>query len=430
MTPRTPRMTLKQLVLFATGFVLSGAALAADIAITGGRVFTGVEDGARERAAVVVSDGRIVSVSDDAAPAEAATVIDASGLTVMPGLIDTHVHLFFDLMGQGPAFPVSDEEADAYAADKMPADLENYLDNGFTTLLSAIDFWPHILTVRERLDSGEIRGPRLLAAGGALMAPGWHYICGRLEGEPKAWCNEHVAVQIDSPQSAAEAVERYVASGVNAIVYDALTNNAAGVDPAIAGAVVESAHSAGLPVLVHNADTAGFGVLTGAGIDGFIHPPGGTLDPAGSQWRGISGQVPNGLVLGITTGETEEAIRNGQRTEEQITAYGATRANVQYLLSKGAMPVYASDIPGGLPAYTRPIVIRSLIDLGLSPAEVLQAATINAARALRMDDEIGSLEAGKRADILVVRGNPLNDPNAVADVVLVIQDGKVVVDNR
>ncbi|MEJ8566459.1 amidohydrolase family protein [Elongatibacter sediminis] len=421
--------TLRAILVGFVGGCLAGPLAADDLVISGARVFTATGPVAREGLNVVIRDDRIAAVSTDVEPPEDAVVIDGRGYTVLPGLIDPHVHLFFDLTGDGPAFPTSDADAEAFLMREMPADLEDYLDHGFTTLLAAIDFWPHILKVRARLESGELRGPRLLAAGGVLMAPGWHYICGRLKGEPKQWCNDHVAVQIDSPSSAVAAVQRYAASGVDAIVYDSMTN-ASGVDPAVVTAVVDTARASGLPVLVHNSDTAGYAALMDAGVDGFLHPPAGTLDTTTGEWRVISGAVPEGLVLGITIGETEEAIRNGQRSPEQQAAFSWTRKNVQYLLANGALPVYASDIPGAAPDYTMPIVIRSLTDLGLTPAEVLQAATIHAAAALGQADEIGSLEAGKRADVLVVRGDPTRDPAALGEVVLVIQNGEIVVDNR
>lgn len=411
------------LLWLALGSTTSAAE--ADLVIRNATLFSAVDGEFIEGATLVVAGNRIQSVSVDPARVEAAIQIDAGGSTVMPGLIDTHVHLFFDLHDVA-YFPTNDTEASEYMERQLPEKLKAHLEQGFTSVFSSIDFWPQIVDVRERMASQEIAAPRLFVAGGVFVAPGDHYICSRLEGERKSWCNEHLTAQISNPEEAREAVARYAASGVDAIVYDSLTN-ASAVDVAFVRSLAEAAHESGLPLLVHTADAKGFGSLVEAGVDGFIHPPSGDSPEAQTGWA-MAGQ--RHMPLGITIGETEQAIRDGKRTEEEIAAYKLVRKNTQALLAQGALPVFASDLPGAPPAYAAPIVFRSLQDLGLSVQQILLASTRDAARALGKEDELGTLEKGKRADILMIRGDPRSDFGSLTNVELVIKDGRIVVDKR
>ena len=424
----TRRRTLQALFCLNLLIGPATAALAQDLVIANARVFSAVDASVVDGVNLVIRGDRIESISAGPVKVSGADVIDGAGLTVMPGLIDAHLHLFFDLQGQA-RFPTSDAEAEGFVRDELPGDLTDYLQHGFTTVVSAIDFWPQIVEARGGLDSPDYAGPQLLVAGPVVVAPGDHYVCLALEGAPRAWCNSHVAIPAGSADEARASVARLAKSGVDLIVYDALTN-APEFDPAIAAAVVGAAHEAGLKVLVHNADSNRVAPLLEAGVDGFVHPPSGTRDASSGEWALIEpSSIPAGLPLGITIGETEEAIRAGQRTDEQKAAYEITRRNVQLMLEQGALPVFASDLPGAPPSRTLPIVLRSLTDLGLNNAQVLQTATRNAAQALDQDD-IGTLEAGKRADILVLRGDPLADLAALNEVVLVIKSGRILVDNR
>lgn len=413
------------LLIFAFAPWTSGSTQADDLVIINARLFVGIDAEAIDGATLVISGDRIKSVNPaNGIDREGAVVIDADGKTVMPGLIDTHVHLFFDLQ-EDPYFPTTDAEARSYIEGSLRGKLEAHLEHGFTSVLSPIDFWPQIIQVRERVASGEFRGPRLFVAGGVLVAPGGHYICRSRSEDRRRWCNEHISIPVGNAEQAREGVRRYAEGGVDAIVYDSMTN-APTLARDVVHALVDEAHQHRLPVLIHGSDAGRFDDLIAAGVDGFVHPPGGTLDDGPLLLSGID----NSVGLGITIGETEEAIRKGERSPEEIAAYEQTRSNVRSLLSKGALPVFASDMPGASPGDTLPIVLRSLTNLGLSNAEIVRASTLYAAHEVLGRHDLGSLEPGKLADILIVDGNPLQDLAALQQVAMVIKDGKIVVDNR
>ncbi len=412
--------TLSWMVAFAQ------PASAADLLITNARLFDGTGSGMIENASIAVANGRIEAISATPLVAAGATVIDAGGKTVMPGLINGHFHLFFDFYNEPPYVPRSDAEAQAFAREKLPEILAGHLEQGFTSMVSAIDFWPYIVDVREQVATGRLKGPRLFIAGGVLMNPGGHYACRAHTGIEKQWCDEHIAVPIDQPELARAAVRKFVEGGVDMIVYDGLTNTT-GLKTEVVAAMTDEAHRHGLRVLVHNADARDAGALVEAGVDGFLHPPGGTRDTDGTLLAQVGAkQIP----LAITLGRSERNIRLGRATERQIRDYEAVRHNVLTLLAAGAVPIFASDYPGIPPEEVAQMVVHVLSGVGLSNEAILLAATRDAAHRMLGRQDLGTLEPGKVADLIIVDGDPLDDLAALSRVRLVVKGGAVVVDRR
>ncbi|MGH8210897.1 MAG: amidohydrolase family protein, partial [Steroidobacteraceae bacterium] len=348
------------------------------------------------------------------------------GETVMPGLIQGHMHLFRDLKGKQYFIPKSDAEASAYLDSRAKQMLEEYLQNGFTSLLSAGDLWPQIADVRDKLAAGELQGPRLFIAGGSFAAPGGSYICTSRTDAEKLWCEQHIFAPMSNAEAAREGVRKYAARGVDVIVYDAVTNSR-GFMPEIVTALTDEAHKHGLHVLVHNSDAKDVNGLLDAGVDGFVHPPSVTFDCDGVLLKRAGHQhVP----VAITLGGYEEEVSSGRATQAQRSDYVTSRHNAMMLLKAGAVPVFGLDKAGVAPQEMVAIVGRSMIDLGMSNAQVLQAATRNAAQSLLGKKDLGTLEPGQLADIIIVDGDPLQDLSALTRVKVVIKGGQVVVDKR
>ena len=381
----------------------AATAQAADVVIGNARVFTATAAGVLDNASIAITGNRIESVSTEAIDASGARHIDAGGKTVLPGLIDVHYHAFFD--EDGASFPKSDSEARDYVAGRMPDKLHASLQHGFTSLVSAIDLWPFIVDVRDKVESGEIQGPRLFIGGGVFMAPGDHYVCGSL-----AWCNEHLAVQFATADEARQGVAHYAEGGVDFIVYDSQTN-ATGLVPDVVTALIDEAHDRDLRVLVHGVDASNLERLIDWGIDGLFQPPDEDRHEDGSLWSGAAGDP---IPVGITNRSTD-----------------LTRHNVASLLSRQlAVPVFASDMPGAGPGEILPRMLELLAAHGLSNEQILTAATRSAAQDLLGESQLGTIEPGQLADIIIVEGDPLGDLSALLDVQVVIRDGEVVVDER
>ena len=406
-----------------------GSLTAADIVITNARVFTATGSPVLEQANVVISGERIEAVTTDAVDSGGAMVVDAQGKTVLPGLFDAHLHAFFSLPSIDGSiteigFPVSDAEAESWIADILQARFTEYLEQGFTSLVSPIDFWPQILEVRERLSAGELQGPRLFAAGGVFIAPENHFICGESE-----WCNEHLIATPANADEAREWVDRYAASGVDLIAHDN-QSNPPGMSEETIRSMTDAAHGHGLKVLVTASDASRVSDLIEWGVDGFLHPPIQTPDIDGSL---LASAGAKGVPIALTLGELEEKYRLGIASEEQIENHRIRRQNVMSLLKQGAIPVFGTDLgdkPGTTPADIITITARTATGAGLSREEVLMAATRNAAQGILGRDDLGTLEAGNLADVIMVDGDPLLELTDLLNTELVIKGGQIVVDKR
>lgn len=393
--------------------------------LTNARVWDGTGSSVIENATVVFEGRRILYVgADKHADTSGAVVVDVGGRTVIPGLINAHFHLFFDFYSDKVYVGRSEADVAAFTRDKLPGILSGHLENGFTTMVSAIDFWPNVLQVRADVDEDKLRGPRLLVAGGVLMSPGGHYACRVLPEDERDWCDRHIAVPVADPAAARAAVDVLAKSGVDMIMYDGLTNTT-GLKPDVVRAISEQADRHGLAVFVHNADARDAAAMVEAGVDGFLHPPGVTSDSTGELLRPVGAA---GTPLAVTMGRSERTIRRGLASERQKKDYEIVRRNVLHLLDAGATPLFASDYPGIPAGEVAAMVTKVMKGVGLSNLQILQAATRDAARVLRIP-EIGTIAPGQFGDVIVVDGDPIKDLAALSNVMLVVKDGVIQYDN-
>ena len=427
-------------VMLALAALFAQAAFSADIVITNARVFTATDAGVLEAANVVIDGERIESVSTAPVDVAGAQVIDAGGQMVLPGLIDTHLHIFFDLPNADGSsnelrFPTNDAEASVYIEELIPARLEAYLEQGFTSVLSPTDFWPHILEARELLDSGQRKAARLFVAGGVFAGPGTHFMCAVQEGEERRWCDDHIAVLLDDADKAREWVGRYAESGVDIIAFDSLSPNAPmmlaeppELQPEPIKAMIEEAHARGLRVFLTNFSAAHVNDFVSWGLDGFLKPARIVRDTDGSLLASTQG-----LPFALTIGSNEKRHRLGLASEGAIERHRIERENALAMLRYGALPVFGADM-GDQIGITPGEVLRAtafaMAGVGLSREEILLAATRTAAEEVLGRDDLGALEPGRLADVIMVDGDPLVDIEQLLNVSLVIKGGEVVVDRR
>ena len=379
----------------------------ADLLIRNARIIDGIGreiDGG----SLAISGGRITAVIPGSTRLHAAVEIDASGLTVMPGLIDTHRHL---LIKRGLD---SDAAFDHWRDQHLSATLRSYLESGITTVMSAGDYQTAILEIKRSLAAGALTGPRLVALSFAFTAPGGHPAVTICKNNP--WCQQHVAIQINDPPAARAKVRELASTGIDGfkLIYDGRLG--AKLADAVFAAIADEAHQHKLPVFVHvpTADVMLRAVDLGA--DRLVHPPFfGTLagTSAAHTMRVASVLVATtvGRGLGIEDTDRPQAL-----------------ANLRLLWDEGVPIAFGTDTPfAPAEALARETQLLSQV---FSPAEIISALTHNAALFLGLDKEIGTLEAGKAADILILASDPLSDITALADVVMVIQSGTIVVDRR
>lgn len=359
------------LTLAVFGLAISGA-LAQNLVITDARIIDGA-GGMIEQGSIVVRDGQITAVSEGATDAGAAVQISAAGMTVMPGLIDTHRHVI--------AAADSEQALGAWLDEQAPEAMYAYLVGGFTTILSPGDNTSGILELRRRLQAGEITGPRLLVSGGIFRAP-------NDRGCQNAFCLAN-ANFISGPEEAREKVRAAAAAGVDVVKATLDAGGPLGPVPTIDAETLAAV-----------ADEAGVVVSTTIGW------PLPEFDENNEPHHHVVGGYPPYMV----------------------TMVGQVASNGRHLWDEGVILAFGTDTDLK-PAAALTHEVRALSPL-FSPGDIVTMLTRNAAVYLNLADEIGTLEPGKLADILIVDGDPLSDISALGNLAVVIKSGAVVVDNR
>jgi len=414
-----------------------------------------------ESGAVLVKGGKIAEVYDGTFP-DAKTLkaepIDAAGKTVLPGLIDMHVHLG----GPGGFYDDWSQYDPNKACERA---LEAYLYCGVTAVRSAGDKVEDMLKLRQLFNSGEKLGSELFLCGPLFTAEGGHgtEYSKRIPEIARASFDAQFLRIPKTPDEARNMVDELAAKGVNAIkgVLEAGVpgHSFERMNLDLLRAVVEAAHTKKLPVAIHTGESRDVIDAVSLGADSVEHGsfrdeiPDATIaemkgkgiafDPTLSVVEGLSDfakgktdLLKRSLVQQVTTKElvvgTEHAATNDEMKSmrEGLGHYPLSmdlgNRNLLKAWRAGVLLVTGSDA-GNLLVLHGPTVqheIELWVAAGI-PAEVaLESATSRAAKLLRADDRIGTIEKGKEASLLVVDGNPLQDVRALSSISNVFQKGE------
>lgn len=243
-----------------------------------------------------------------------------------------------------------------------------------------------------------------------------------MAGADLKWCNEHVRLPIDTPKQAQASVQKLVGYKTDVVVYDGVTNQKKFNLPALK-AIVDEAHKNDLKVFVHNADAKNVPAMIEAGVDVFIHPPAVTKDMDG-RYLNVLGEKK--MPLAITLGFMQRYIGLGFATDKDKNDYDIMKNNVQVMLKAGATPLFTSDVPGIPAKEVIPMVTGVMKGQGIDNKTILLSATREGAKALGADN-LGTLEPGKIADLILVDGDPLQDITALERVQVVVKDGELII---
>lgn len=423
-------------------FVLAVLVLAAvpagaeTLVIRAGRLVTDAALPARGPSSIVVTDGRIAAIgaADMQVPAEA-KVVDLSTKTVLPGLIDAHVHLTQD-SGLPWYATLRPKFSEPYAA---ATGLKNALITaraGFTTVRDAGGPILASLAVRDAVAEGSFPGPRILVAGTPLSISGGHADA-TVGMAPEMATALNAAGQnpgvCDSPAACSTAVRHIAAKGVDVIKFMAtggvLDDGAIGLEQhfsdAEMAAIVATAHGVGLKAMAHAHGARGIEAAVDAGVDSIEH--GTYLDDRGAKAMKAHGTwlVPTlmayeGLKLHVGKGFYTPNVE--AKAAQTMAIVGRNIGVAQRNGVRIALGTDAAVYPHGRNAEE----LALMVDHGMTPRNALIAATRGGAELLGLAKLTGTLEPGKAADLIAVDGDPQTDPKAVLSVSYVMTAGRVV----
>lgn len=378
---------------------------------------------------VLVDQGLIRAVGSDVTVPADAERINLSDATCLPGLIDLHTHLMIDLK-----HTITQNFLQSSSADKTLAALTNaqtMLRLGFTTVRipGDLDFHFGTIALRDAIARGDHVGPRMLVAPHLIGPTGGHSDLNELAGDAYEITGTVAAAGADSMR---EAVRREIKGGADWIKVMAT----GGVmsqhdDPEVQSltddelrALAEEAHRHKIRITAHAHGNAGVVGAANAGFDSIEH--GTMIDTSGIEAMLASGTVlvPTAYVIDWIVGRGS----SGGITEDNLRK----ALLVQKRRDESLLKAYEAGVPIGFgtdqifPHEESPREFAALVRIGIAPIDALRAATSVAAELLGLDDEIGSITIGKRADIVAVPGNPLEDIRTMEAVFFVMKDGEVV----
>jgi imidazolonepropionase-like amidohydrolase len=395
--PATLAITLAVLI----GLIRPAAAQ--DVVITNARVIVG-NGQVIERGSIVVRNGRIASVAAGAPSASGGRTIDARGMTAMAGFIDAHRHII-------------NGNTDQWFAQQAQVRMQEFLEAGYTTLMSGGGPVPGIVQLKERIEKGQIKGPRIVTSGRA---------------DPDSFKTE---------ADARAGVQALAKAGVE-IVKARIDPPAEAAQVAMLAAVVDEAKKHKLEVMVHAVSPKAMLAAVKVGAQKLVHTPhfgwlteadARVVRDAGIEMLSCIGfGVP---VFGVHNQENKPTFRDGKPWPESILEgqgrgreAGEKAVNARTLWDAGVTFGFGTDTN----YHPREGLAHELkaLNLMFSPQDLIKLMGPNTAAFLEKGSELGTLEAGKLADIVLLDGNPLEGYWNLLNTRVVIKGGDVVVDKR
>jgi len=399
-------------------------------------------------AAVLLENGEIKEVGSptqlQAHGAGRMRIIDLGNATLLPGLIDSHTHLLLDVVvppeseikrrsnglflpGLLLAITMSPTARVLLGAQLAREDLES----GFTTVRnlghSGVD---GDVALRDAINAGRVPGPRILASGRKLIAPGAYVQ--NLNAELSAPMMGQEFLVIDRPEQARQAVRTNIFHAVDLIKL-AIDNELTAAEVAT---IVDEAHRQHLKVAIHAGSVAAIQMAIDAGADSIEHgndvtdaqlqsmrDKGIFLDITPTFWDGSLTHIFEATIVMSADMKSKRASAD-ERLRQQTTSF------VKRILKSGVKFAAGSDMCWSYPGKTRgeasALMFRHLHDAGMPSLDIIRSVTSSAAEMLGWQDRVGAVEPGRLADLVAVPGDPVADISALEQVRFVMKGGQII----
>ena len=428
--------------------------------ITGATVLDAVADGPVEGLSIRVDEGRITAVGtrDELGTVPGAQVLDAQGKYVIPGLMDANVHLFGLQNLEGIARHMGRFE------DLIAEAAQVALRNGLTTVFDTWGPRRFLMAVRDRIQAGKLPGSRIYCAGNIIGFDGpfsADFFPKAPDVASAALVNRVNAIWVENvgrhlmwrtPEQVAQEVRAYIGRGIDFIKYasnDHFPGAFLAFSPRAQQAMVEEAHRAGLTAQAHTMTVEGLRIAVEAGCDLIQHANITGPTPIPEETLRIMAERRTGAVVFPWPQRGLDWIR-AHVSEPERVMWHASDTNARNLIRSSAplllandgwllSPEMASDPQWGQSSISAPpevnlgslseghfVWLEAMEEKGCAPMELLRAATRNIAEAYGKQIDLGTLEAGKIADIVILDRNPLERAAHYRSIHAIIKDGAVV----
>jgi len=420
---------LRYLLLAGAAALVSAPTLAATQAIIVGNLIPDAATGPTGPAVILVEDGRIKDIAKGTKnPFQADTVVDLSTKTLVPGLIDLHVHLTGDAGGDFRDEAVDTDEWGVIVGVKNAA---LTVKAGFTTVREAGSGRNNGFALRRGTSEGFIIGPRIIAAGPPLSIIGGHGDVTGFRSEVLAALDQ--GFTCTGPVQCAEKVRKASRAGSDVIKITAtggvLSQQGRGLEAHFTNeemvSIANTAHSLGLKVMAHAHGARGIEAAAAAGIDSIEHgtfadeaalkvmkAKGTVLVPTLMALEGVRARLGKGIYTPAVEVKAKQALEAAGRQVTRAKAMGVT---VAFGTDAG---VFEHGSNGG--------EFALLVKAGMTPTEALASATTVAAKTLGMENEIGRIAVGYSADMVAVDENPLTNIRTLEKADWVMVRGRIV----
>ena len=404
------------------------------IALRAARLIDGTGAAPINDAVIVVSDNKITAVGDSKSvtvPA-GAKVIDLGDVTLLPGFIDAHTHLIGRVLGDPEADTAPVRDYDSFGAILGVMHARDTLMAGFTSVrnVGAAGRFDD-MALRKAINEGWTIGPRIESAGHAIGITGGH--CDENGFRPGVVQLGPIDGVANGPEEIRAAVRYQIKYGAD-VIKTCATGGVLSEGDAVGAtqysfeelkALVDEANKLDRKVAAHAHGTEGIKLAVRAGVSSIEH--GSFLDEEGARMMAERGTflVPTLSAAEVVERAAKSGVLKGLRAEKALAAAAAIRRSIKIAVAHKIQIALGTDA-GVIPHGTNAREFFLMVDWGgMTNMEAIKAGTLNGARLLGWDKNLGSLTAGKWADIVAVPGDPLKDIHAMERVVFVMKNGVV-----